>query len=239
MSPIATSLALALVCLGATGVGQTDPATHIPPFEARYVAHRAGIAVGEAVLQLEYEETNRYRMRSSLRLTGLASLVATESISEEVEGELVGGSPRPLCYQAERIGGKARTVTLTFAWDRGEVATRVNGEEGRLTLKGGAVDPLSLYLLTMLDLKRGALAEEYAVVDGKRLKTYATRDLGETTTGTPLGLFSTIRVTRQRPQSRKATTFWHAPELDFLPVELSRTKGGAELSRLTIDRLTR
>ena len=41
------------------------------------------------------------------------------------------------------------------------------------------------------------------------------------------------------PDSRKALKLWYAPTLGFLPVQVSKTKDGAETSRLTIERLTR
>ena len=52
-------------------------------------------------------------------------------------------------------------------------------------------------------------------------------------------LLATLAISRQRPDSSKATKLWHAPALGFLPVQVSRTKDGAETSRLTIERLSR
>jgi len=101
------------------------------------------------------------------------------------------------------------------------------------------VDPLTLYLLTMLDLRSGALADEYGVIDRDRLRTYRTQMLEQATTATPIGELATLAISRQRPDSRKAMKLWHAPTLGFLPVQVSKTKDGAETSRLTIERLTR
>jgi hypothetical protein len=232
-----SALALAWLCL--PGVGRTDYPMPIAPFEASYKVYLAGIAVGQAELQLEYQGDSHYRMRSSLHPVGVAGLFAKEGVDEEVEGELVAGTPRPLTYRAKRTGSKARTVSLNFDWDRGEVKTEVSGKAGRLALGPRMVDPLTLFLLTMLDLRSGALAGEYGVIDRDRLKTYRTQMLEEAKTATSIGELATLAISRQRPDSSKATKLWHAPALGFLPVQVSRTKDGTETSRLTIERLTR
>lgn len=230
---------LFLTCLCMAGPGRADPTMPIPPFEAGYVVSRAGIPVGEAVLQLEYEDAARYRMRSSLDMNQLVSLIDARSEREEVVGEFVGGIPRPVRYLAQRSGSEARTVSMDFDWDRGTVTTVFNGKKSCLRLGPETVDPLSLHLLTMLDLQSGTLAGEYKVVGRDSLKIYRIQSLGETTIRAPIGELTALSVSRQRPQSKKTTTFWHAPKLDFLPVQVSRTKDGAEKSRLTIDRLER
>lgn len=228
-----------LVCLCLAGIGRADQPLSVPPFEARYAVSRAGLPVGSAVLRLEYEGTTRYRIHSSLKTNELASLINARSENEQVEGELVDGIPRPLHYRVKRKGDKAGEIRMDFDWDRKRVTAVVDGKRTRQDLPPRAVDPLSLHLLVMLDLQRGKLADEYQVVGGDRLKTYRTQSLEETTISSPLGELTALAVSRQRPQSRKKTTFWHAPALDYLPVQISRAKEGTEKSRLTLDRLER
>jgi len=230
---------LLLTCLCLAGTARADPATPVPPFEAAYTVSRAGIPVGEAVLQLEYEGDDRYRLRSSLHSNQLASLLDERSEIEEVEGELVEGMLRPQRYRAEKSGSEKRTISMDFDWGLRKVTIAVNGKQSCLRLDPHTLDPLSLHLLIMLDLRSGMLAEQYEVASGDRLKTYRVRSLGETRTATSIGEFATVAVSRQRVHSSKETTFWHAPELDFLPVQVSRTKDGNEKSRLTLDRLKR
>jgi len=230
---------LVLASLFAVTTSQADESIPIPAFKASYTVSRAGITVGKAVLQLEYEAPTRYRIRSSLKTNALASLIETRDENEEVVGELVDGMPRPLRYHAEKTGSELRMVSMDFDWDRGRVTTEVDGQQRCLTLGHQTVDPLSLHLLTMLDLQRGELADAYEVAGHDRLKTYQIQSLGETSIEAPIGEMTAWAVSRQRPQSRKATIFWHAPELGFLPIQVSRTKDGAEKSRLTIERLKR
>lgn len=229
----------ALLCLCLASIAGADQTMPVPPFETGYRISRAGIPVGEAVLQLEYPGDTLYRMRSSLRTNPLASLLDERSEREEVEGEFVGGKPRPLRYRAERTGSDKRTVRMDFDWDLRKVTIVDNGEERCLWLGPGTVDPLSLHLLLMLDLRSGNPADRYEVAGRNRLKTYHIQSQGETTTTTALGEFSTLAVSRQRLESNKITTYWYAPALDFLPVQVSRTKDGVEKNRLSIDRLQR
>ncbi len=218
---------------------QAENRTEIEPFNVVYRVDREGITVGEAVLQLEYEDKDHYRMRSNLRLTGLASLLFADSVEEEVEGEVIDGMPRPLTYRSQRNGKKARTVSLRFDWARGDVVATKNGKEIIPALQPRTVDPLTLHLLTMLDLQTGTNVEEYSVISSDRLKTYRTRSLGNARMTTPLGELETQMVSQQRPGSNKITTFWHASELGYLPVQISKTEDGAEVARLMIQQLTR
>jgi hypothetical protein len=178
-------------------------------------------------------------MRSTLRVTGLASLLFTQSVDEEVEGELIEGRPRPLHYRAEKVSAEPTSVSLDFEWNLDRATTVVDGKKGSVLLQPLTVDPLSLILLTMADLRSGRMPSEYSVLDGDRLKTYRV-ELGEKAmTATPIGHLKTQAVMRKRPHSRKTTTFWHAPEWQFLPVQISRTKDRSETVRLIIRRLTR
>lgn len=230
---------LTLACLFWVATSQAEQTVPIPAFKASYTVSHAGITVGTTVLQLEYEAPTRYRIRSRLKTNALASLIETRNEREEVVGEIVDGMPRPLHYHAEKNGSESRTVSMEFDWDRGRVSTELNGEQRCLRLGPQTVDPLSLHLLTMLDLQRGKLADTYEVAGHNRLKTYQIQSLGETTIEAAIGTTTALAFSRQRPQSKKATIFWHAPALDFLPVQVSRTKDGQEKSRLTIERLKR
>lgn len=232
-------LSLLLACLFAVTSSQAGQTLPIPAFEASYTVSRAGVTVGKTVLQLAYEAPTRYRIRSTLKTNTLASLIETRNESEEVVGELVDGVPRPLRYHAEKTGSESRTVSMDFDWDLGRVTIEVDGEQHCLKLGAQTVDPLSLHLLMMLDLQRGKVADAYEVAGHHHLKTYQIQSLGEATIEASMGTLTALALSRQRPQSRKATVFWHAPELAFLPVQVSRTKDGKEKSRLIIERLKR
>ena len=54
-----------------------------------------------------------------------------------------------------------------------------------------------------------------------------------------MGEFETLMVSRQRQDSKQVTTYWHAPELGYLPVQISAVNDGEEVARLTIKRLAR
>ena len=71
----------------------------------------------------------------------------------------------------------------------------------------------------------------YQIADRNRLREYEFQITGEEIIETPIGKFNTVKATRIRRDSDRITTFWMAPEYDFLLIRLKQIedKGGFEL----------
>ena len=124
----------------------------------------------------------------------------------------------------QRKGKKPRDIKLNFDWQNSQLKAQSNAEKTTLNLAPRIVDPLSLHLLVMADLKQGRNAREYTLAKETELKTYAITHEGKERLETPLGQLDTWRVSRHRPGSSRTTILWFAPSLNYLPVQITQKK---------------
>jgi hypothetical protein len=116
----------------------------VQPFEAHYTVYAKGIRGGEGLIRLELPATDRYRMESRVKATGLIGLVLRDTIEEQVEGRLNGVAVLPSDYRFERTGGSREERTeYRFDWNAGTVQARHNDQQATLELTARALDPLS------------------------------------------------------------------------------------------------
>lgn len=223
-----------LLCLSQTVPLAAAPMP-VPAFEARYEgsAYLSKLPIaGELVLNLTYEEGDRYRMSSDIQPNGSAALLI--SASERVSGKLEENAILPLSYEHRVRGVKNSRTQLTFHWQEETLYAEHDDERATLPLSSGIVDPLSLYLIVMTDLHRDHVRDEYTFVDDTELKTYQVKQDGEETLQTPLGTLATLRFTQQKEGSSRITTLWFAPSLAYLPVQIVQEKKGQEVLRMSI-----
>ena len=221
---------LAGAALSVTQAGELP----VAPFVARYEVYASGFALGEAVMRLDATGAQGYTMRSDVRPSGLATLVAGQ-IQEQVSGEIRDHQVRPLHYQRQTETGKrAGTLQLDFDWSAGRIQARDHETQVELPLTPGVLDPLSLNLAVMIDLQRGQLPEQYTLIDATRIKTYQIRTLGEEWLDTPLGRLRTVRINQYTPGKSRNTTFWFAPDQHYLPVRVAQHKNDKEELRMEI-----
>jgi hypothetical protein len=224
----------ALIWLAAPAPTPAASGLPFPSFEVQFNVYAKGVPVGEAVLTLTDEGNGRYSMRSDITPTGVVSLFTSQEIHERVYGRFQNGQLQPISYQQQRKGKKARTVEITFDWQKGTALGDKNGERTTISVAPGMVDPLSLYLLAMLDLKQGKTVTEYTIVSDDRLKRYQVRRHGEETVKTAMGDLKTLRFSRQRVDKDEVVSLWFAPRFDYLPVQIAQSKKGSEQARMTL-----
>lgn len=212
----------------------------VQPFEAYYTVYAKGIKGGEGLIRLELPDTDRYRMESRVKATGLIGLIFRDTIEERVEGRLNGVAILPSDYRFERTGGSREELTrYRFDWSTRTVEARHNDRQAVLELTARALDPLSTYLQVMYDLTRGETADRYCLLDETEIRNYQVDYHGRETLDTPLGKLDVLRVSRQRPGSSRRIEFWFAVDYDYLPVQVIQYKDGSENLRMMIRELRR
>ncbi|MDP1708105.1 MAG: DUF3108 domain-containing protein [Gammaproteobacteria bacterium] len=225
-------IALLLLCVA-------WPITATPPpasFSASYTVHKGSILLGEMHRSLSRSTDAHYRFKTETYSTGLAALFVKDRIVESSEWDYHGGVMRPLHYSYRKSGGK-RELQLDqhFDWER-KVVNRTGGTQASSTLPvaAGTLDKLAYQVALMDDLKQGKTELAYTLLDDDETKTYHFQVVGEETLSTPLGTLETLRIERvMNAGSKRRTTFWCAPSLNYLLVRLDqRESNNDEFSAL-------
>ncbi len=207
----------------------------VTPYQARYEVYASGFAVGQAVITLIATGPESYQMRSEVRPNGLVALFASSRIDEQASGEVHKGAIQPQQY--ERVldaGRKSSRMHAQFDWAAGEIRARYDADQAILPLTPDVLDPLSLQLAVMSDMQRGQIPSQYRMVDRTEIKTYLIRQQGEEILETSLGSLRTLRINQYTPGKTRMTTFWVAPELQYLPVRIMQEKRGKEEIRMDL-----
>lgn len=193
------------------------------PFRAVYKADYKGLPVSAvAIRELKQIENNKYLLSSTAK--SFFTSVMEQSIFTLDEQHLV-----PLEYQYKRTGiGKNLKVILTFDRQAGKVRSELKAWE--IDVTDETLDKL-LYQFRMREDLQNALRNgqpwpdmNYRVADDGRIKDYNFKITGEEFIDTPIGRFRTVKAVRIRKDGKRTTTFWLAPNYEFLLVRLLQTE---------------
>lgn len=158
------------------------------------------------------------------------------SLNESVEFTVDRGQIFPLSYEYHTSAfGKKRDATLTFDWQKNRVRNDIKNKPWNMNIEAGVLDKLSIQLQIRQDLKHNKDALDYHIADGGKLKSWHFERLGKEQIETQLGTIEAIKVKREAAGKKaKTTTFWFAPEYDYLLVKLVH-KEKKESYQLEID----
>jgi len=210
----------------------------VPAFHAEYALYIKGIKVAEMERRFSRSGDGHYLYISDTRTTGLFSLIRDDRITEESRGTLNRDTLKPLHYQYSHTGSKKhRKVSIRFDWHNQEVINQVNGSAWKMDLKAGVVDKLLYQYIIMQDLESGKRHLRYEIADGGRTKTYRFEPRGEEVINTPLGKLRTLKLRRNKPNSRRETVLWCAENLHFLPVKVRNVEDDGKVTTAVVQKL--
>ncbi|MFP6807111.1 MAG: DUF3108 domain-containing protein [Pseudomonadales bacterium] len=197
----------------------TPAAAEPTTFRAVYHADYKGLPVSAVgIRELIMLEPGKYMLSSSAN-----SFLA--SISEHSIFSIDGQEVIPLKYHYSRGGiGKNRKVDIAFNWQEKTVSNRAGKWE--MELPPGVLDKLLYQYKMRGDLKKAADEKldwpqmSYQIADKGDLKNYIFEVVGEESIETPVGKIHTIKANRIRKNSNRTTTFWMAPEYEFMLIRL-------------------
>ncbi len=227
------------LCVCLTLLGPAYASHSLPqPFEATYALHRYGIKLGAMTRSLIATGNGEYIFRSRTRTTGIVALFYKVHVVEETHWTYDGHAMRPLEYQYHQSGSnRVRDITLEYDWTNGEIRNTSEDAPWRVALGPNVYDDLLYQYVLMQDLEAGKRALSYKIAAGGRLKTYDITLLGEEIIDTPLGKLQTLKLQRQKPNSKRKTTVWCAIDLHYLAVRLERLDNDGTISTILIEKL--
>lgn len=113
------------------------------------------------------------------------------------------------------------TESLNFNWST-KTATRQHNKDGNVSfnLDQQLYDPMSLFFKARCDLIAGKTQLSYPLIHKGKERTHQYNVIGQEMVNTGIGEFEALVVQRQRSNPDRRTTFYVAPDLDYLIVKI-------------------
>lgn len=198
-------------------------AADLPGYSATYRVSADG-KTGTATRTLT-KTGNNYKYTVNARAAGVATLnqEATFSLSN---GRILPSSST----MSARILGIGNTHSIRFNNAGKSVVSTYKGKATTLNMPRQAYDDLSLEAQIRQELINGKFSGSYQLVKKTEIETTKFRRAGNTKITVPAGTYDTVRIDRIHDDRNRATSFWLAPSLNYLPVRVSQTTDGKIIS---------
>ena len=214
---------LFLTCTFGTALAAT-PA--IPLYHATYSLERNDLHIGNAEFSVTRNANGSYAYQSVTQASGLLSLFLHTVITETSHFTVTNGQPRSLFYSYQETGDSDKSELIRFDWNKGLAYSDRNHDKQTLPLKPGTCDVLLAQLRIALSAAAGRLNNDFTVLDHGELQNYNLREVARARVDTGAGTFETVEVSRKDSKKNRITSFWLAPKLNYLPVQMRQTEPG-------------
>lgn len=191
-------------------------------FRARY-----GIASGQQLL-LWVNEGERYTITSIISPQGMASLFFSGQLVQMSRGRIVATGLQPEEFWDQR-GDKRSQSRFNYATQT--VLNESSKGVRTYPLPAGLQDAQSLLFQLALTAPPPAESDN-PVFNGKKVRSYRYRVVGEENLETPLGLLRTLHMTRLTDTSAERFEIWLAIDHHYLPVKLASEISGLDAELL-------
>lgn len=199
----------------------TVAAATLQPFAASYSIRWGGMSAGTGTLRLDrIPGENNWSYEARVHGRGLFRLALPANQITRSEFRIENSRVVPLTFTSDEKDQKVR-----FDWPNGRVTGTVDGKPFDLPTQPGLLDTQSVQVALMQELMSGRTPSRFVLVDEDRIKDYLYAVEGSEVIESVAGTFRTDIYSSRRPGSRKATYFWCAPELGYLPLKVERRDG--------------
>ena len=215
------SLALLTLALAASASAFAE---ELKPFQASYSWIYRGMTVAVSSLDLQHEDANWiYRSKSEPR--GIGRLFSERPTQESVM-QITADGVRPLSYKADDgTSSTKRDANVQFDWQNNRVTGVYEDAKVDMPIPPGMQDDLSVQIALMVELLRGHTPDKFSLISGNSVREYRYSREGEETLTTPVGTIQTIIYRSEKQYSPRATRFWCAPSLGYIPLRVQQKKG--------------
>lgn len=199
----------------------------IPLYQANYSVGRNSLRIGTASFSLTQNKNGTYTYTSVSKAAGLAALFLSDVITETSRFKVTDDNLQSLQYSYDHSGNHHdRKEHIQFDWANSVAHSNEGGKQHTLPVKTGTYDRLLAQLAVSVDLEAGQTVGKYRVLDHDEINVYHMQRNGSSTLKTPAGAYETVVIARKDPHKDRVTTFWLAPKLDYLPVQMQQTEPG-------------
>jgi len=208
-------------------------------FVASYSLHSMGTRFAAMKRSFSRLDNDEFLYQSETSTVGLLALFRKDHIIEKSTWHFSGGQLQPLLYSYEHTGGKKdRDVNVKFDWSTRRITNSINGSSWQMPIQAYIMDKLLYQLAIMYDLEKGRKDISYVIADGGKIKQYDFELVGEERLQTPIGEFSTLKLSRHKPNSRRKTVIWCARELGYMPVKVENIENNGRETMAIIEGLS-
>lgn len=205
---------LSALLLSLTQIGFALPSA----FKAEYVVKKGSMKLGNLQTSLTYSG-NRYAYHKNTKASGIAALLTGIKINEKTNGTFSQNQLIPQHYLFNQSRhGKSKIDKATFLGDN--VTGTYKGKAYTLAIKKGTQDRASLEIMLAQDLSQNKSQLSYQIIGRGEESTYTFQRLGQEKLKTSIGTFNTVKVRVVRKGNKRATTFWLAKELGYMPAKV-------------------
>lgn len=217
------TIATAAIVSTAAFVTTTASAADLPAFSATYKVSADG-KTGTATRTLT-KSGNNYKYT----VKGSAARIAT--LNQEASFSLQNGQIIPSCASmSAKILGIGNTHSIRFNNGAKTVVSTYKNKPVTLSMPRQAYDDLSMEAQIRQELINGKFSGTYQLVKRKSIETTKFKRVGSTSITVPAGTYQVVRIDRVHSDKDRATSFWLAPSLNYLPVKVSQTADGRVIS---------
>lgn len=208
--------------------GNVSAATpSIPLYHATYSVSRNTLHIGDAQFSLIQEKNGTFTYKSVTQAAGLAALFFNDIITETSHFTIDDGRLQPLVYSYSHSGNDHdRLQTIRFDWSKHTAHDSEGSSHHVVPITEGTYDRALAQLALSVDMGAGHLQDDYRVLDHGKFQSYRLKQVGVVKLKTPAGEYDTVEVARHEEKHNRTTTFWLAPKLDYLPVQMQQTEPG-------------
>ncbi len=179
----------------------------------RVQGNEGGLLLGQ--LDHVWQRTGeRYSLVGVAKASGVFALFYSGLLSQTSSGAITSAGLRPESYWMQR---SRKSYSANFDWER--KSARLGGPYGALTLAPGAQDYLSV--VYQLALFPHPAEGRVWVIDGKRAKEYAYREIGPETIELPLGKVETLHLRIGQGNEEADMDLWLRAQAPHLPLKMT------------------
>ena len=217
---------MAFGMLGILAAAPVAADSALAPFVAEYDVRYGRMAVGTSRTELA-ESNGRWSLESTSTASGFARVIASGTLRQRSEFDLLAEGPRPRRYTFDDGTGRtSRDITLEFDWQAGRVRGTAEDAPVDLATVAGLQDAASMQALVLARLRAGREPGTIAMIEKDKVKYYRYTLLRRETLKTAIGDVETVVYRSARDGSGRETLTWHAPKLGFAAVQAEQRIDG-------------
>lgn len=205
------------------GTALAAQAADLSAFSATYSVSADG-KKGTATRTLT-KKGNHYNYQVKASAAGIAN------VNQSASFDLSGGRILPVSSSMSvKVLGVGSTHNVTFNNNAKTLVNTYKGKSTTLKMTRQAYDDLSLEAQIRQELINGKFSGSYALVKKNGIETTRFKKSNNGKITVPAGTYEVIRIDRIHDDKSRATSFWVAPSLNYLPVKVSQTDDGKVIS---------